>query len=68
MLCCGSPPPHAACSAKDSLAKGPSVTMWFREIIEYVTKYDTKNDAQPHSTEQDTQPIAFLVSKKAVPY
>jgi hypothetical protein len=28
----------------------------------------TKNDAIPHSTEQDTQPIAFLISKQAVPY
>jgi hypothetical protein len=30
--------------------------------------YDTKNDANPHSTEQDTLPIAFLISKKATPY
>jgi hypothetical protein len=38
-----------ACSAKDSLAKGPSCTMWFRQI----TKYDIKNNVNPHSTEQD---------------
>jgi hypothetical protein len=30
--------------------------------------YDTKNDAHPHSSEQDTQPIAFLISKQVVPY
>jgi hypothetical protein len=53
-----------ACSAKDFLARGPSCTMWFRQI----TKYDTKNDAHPHSTEQDTQPIPFLISKQVIPY
>jgi hypothetical protein len=30
--------------------------------------YDTKNDSHSHSTEQDTQPIAFLISRQAVPY
>jgi hypothetical protein len=39
------------CSAKDSSAKGPSYTMWLRQNIKYVTNYDTKNDAHPHSTE-----------------
>jgi hypothetical protein len=33
-----------------------------------VTKYATKYDAFPHSTEQDTQAIVFLVSRQAVPY
>jgi hypothetical protein len=42
--------------------------MWFRQITKYVTKYDTKNDGNPHSTEQDTQHIAFLISKHVVPY
>jgi hypothetical protein len=28
----------------------------------------TKYDVIPHSTEQDTQPIAFLISKQVVPY
>jgi hypothetical protein len=45
-------------------SKGPSCTMWFRRF----TKYDTKSVANPHSTEQDTQPISFLISKQAVPY
>jgi hypothetical protein len=40
--------------------KTPSCTMWFRQIINYVTKYDTKYGVNPHSTEQDTQPIAYL--------
>jgi hypothetical protein len=30
--------------------------------------YDTKNKAHPHSIEQYTQPITFLISKQAVPY
>jgi hypothetical protein len=30
--------------------------------------YDKNNDAHPHSTEQDTQPIAFLISKQVIPY
>ncbi len=53
-----------ACSAKVSRTNVPSCTMWFRQII----KYDTKNDANSHSTEQDTQPIAFLISKQVIPY
>jgi hypothetical protein len=28
----------------------------------------TKNYVYPHSTEQDTQPIAFLISKQVIPY
>jgi hypothetical protein len=30
--------------------------------------YEIKNDAHPHSTEQDIQPISFLISKQVVPY
>jgi hypothetical protein len=52
-----------SCFVMDS-HKGFACTMWFRQI----TKYDTKNDAHPHSTEQDTQPISSLISKQAVPY
>jgi hypothetical protein len=52
-----------AYSAKDFLPKGPSCTMWFRQITKYVTKNDTKNGAHPHSTKQETQPIAVLISK-----
>jgi hypothetical protein len=30
--------------------------------------YDTKDDAHPHSTEQDTEPIAFVISRQVIPY
>jgi hypothetical protein len=49
-----------ACSAKVSCTNVPSCTMWFKRF--------TKYDVIPHSTEQDTQPIAFLISKQAIPY
>jgi hypothetical protein len=51
-------------SAKVSLTKGPSRTMWVRCF----TKYDTKYDVLPHSTEQDTLVIVFLISKQVIPY
>jgi hypothetical protein len=38
--------------------------MWVRHFIKYVTKYD----ANPHSIEQDTLPIVFLISKQALQY
>jgi hypothetical protein len=38
--------------------------MWFRHITNHVIK----NEAHPHSTKKDTQPIAFLISKQVVPY
>jgi hypothetical protein len=53
-----------ACSAKVFQTNGPSCTMWVRHFTKYVTKYD----ANPHSTEQDTQPIVFLINKQAIPY
>jgi hypothetical protein len=63
-----SPAKGSACSAKYSPAKVPSCIMWFRWITKYVIKYDTKNDANPHSTKQDTQPITFLISRQAISY
>jgi hypothetical protein len=54
----------AACSANVSCANVPSCTMWFRKF----TKYDHKVWCHPHSTEHDTQPIVFLISKQAIPY
>jgi hypothetical protein len=63
-----SPLKGLAYSVMDSPEKGPTRTMWFRQITKYVTKYDTKNDDNPHSTEQDTQTIPFLISRQAVPY
>jgi hypothetical protein len=53
-----------ACSAKVSRTNVPSCTMWFRQF----TKYDHKVWCHPHSTEHDTQLIAYLISKQSVPY
>jgi hypothetical protein len=55
---------NLACSAKVSRSTGPSCTMWVRHFTKYVTNYDIN----PHSTEQDTLFIVFLISKQAVPY
>jgi hypothetical protein len=57
-----------ACGAKNSHTNVPSYTMWFRQFTKHVTKYDHKVWCHPHSTEHDTQPIAYLISKQAVPY
>jgi hypothetical protein len=57
-----------ACSAKVSRTNVPSCTMWSRQFTKYVTKYDHKVWWHPHSTEYDTQPIAYLISKQVVPY
>jgi hypothetical protein len=42
----------------------PSCTMWVRHFTKYITKYD----AIPHSTEQDMLPIVFLIIKQVIPY
>jgi hypothetical protein len=51
-----------ACSAKvsqvDTWYHSPSCTMWVW----------AKSQANPHSSEQDTLPIVFLISKQVVPY
>jgi hypothetical protein len=47
---------------------GPFCTMWFRQFTQNVTKTDHKDRSHPHSTEHDTQPIAHLISKQAIPY
>jgi hypothetical protein len=47
---------------------GPSCTMWFRQFTKNVTKTNDKDRSHPHLTEHDTQPIAYLISKQAVPY
>jgi hypothetical protein len=49
-----------ACSAKISRTNGSSCTLWVRHF--------TKYDANPRSTEQDTLPIIFLISKQIIPY
>jgi hypothetical protein len=57
-----------ACSAKVSHTNIPSCTMWFRQFIKYVTKTNHKVWCHPHSTEHDTQPIAYLICNQAIPY
>jgi hypothetical protein len=57
-----------AYSAKVSRTNIPSCTMWFRQFTKHVTKTDHKVWCHPHSTEHDTQPIVFLISKQVVPY
>jgi hypothetical protein len=47
---------------------GPFCTMWFRQFTQNVTKTGHKDRSHPHSTEQDTQPIAYLISKQVIPY
>jgi hypothetical protein len=53
-----------ACSAKVSRTNVSSCTMWIRRFTKYVTKYDVI----PHSTEQGTLPIVFLISTQVVSY
>jgi hypothetical protein len=55
-------------SAKVSRTSVPSCTMWFRQFTKYVTNTDHKVWCHPHSTELDTQPIGYLISKQAIPY
>jgi hypothetical protein len=47
---------------------GSSCTMWFRSFTKNVTKTDHKDRSRPHSTEHDTQPIGYLISKQVIPY
>jgi hypothetical protein len=47
---------------------GPFCTMWFRQFTKNVTKMGHTDRSHPHSTEHDTQPMAYLISKQAVPY
>jgi hypothetical protein len=47
---------------------GPFCTMWFMQFTQNVTKTGHTDRSHPHSTERDTQPIAYLISKQAVPY
>jgi hypothetical protein len=42
--------------------------MWFRQFTKYVTKTNHKVWCHPYSTEHDTQPIAYLISKQVIPY
>jgi hypothetical protein len=46
----------------------PSCTMWFRQFTKNVIKTDHKEWSHPHSTEHDTQPTTYLISKQVAPY
>jgi hypothetical protein len=46
----------------------PSCTMWLRQFTKNVLKTDHKEWSHPHSTEHDTQPTAYLISKQVAPY
>jgi hypothetical protein len=46
----------------------PFCTMSFRQFTKNVTKTGHTDRSHPHSTEHDTQPIAYLISKQAIPY
>jgi hypothetical protein len=46
----------------------PFCTMWFRQFTKNVTKTDHKEGSHPHSTEHDTQPTTYVISKQAIPY
>jgi hypothetical protein len=47
---------------------GPFCTMWFSQFTKNVTKTNHKEGSRPHSTEHNTQPTAYLISKQAIPY
>jgi hypothetical protein len=47
---------------------GPFCTMWFRQFTQNIPKTDHKDRSHPHSTEHDTQPIAYLICKQTVSY
>jgi hypothetical protein len=47
---------------------GPFCTMWFRKFTKKVTKMGHTDGSHPHSTEHDTLPVAYLISKQVIPY
>jgi hypothetical protein len=46
----------------------PFCIMWFRQFTKNVTKTDHTDGRHLHSTEHNTLPIAYLISKQAVSY
>jgi hypothetical protein len=69
MLCYGFPHKVAPLAELRFPAQsGPFCTMWFRQFTKNITKMGHKDRSHPHSTEHDTQHIAYLISKQAVPY
>jgi hypothetical protein len=69
MLCYGFPHKVAPLTVLRFPAQsGPFCTMWFRQFTKNVTKTGHTDRSHPHSTEHDTQPIAYLISKQVVSY
>jgi hypothetical protein len=69
MLCYGFP--HTVTSLvvlRFPAHSGPFCTMWFRQFTQNVTQMGHTGRSHPHSTEHDTQPIAYIISKQAIPY
>jgi hypothetical protein len=64
MLCYGFPTHGPACSAEVSCTKSP----FLHHVVQGVHIECHKDMSHPHSTEHDTQPMAYLISKQAVPY
>jgi hypothetical protein len=57
-----------ACSAMVSHAKHPLLQLVVQAVHKNVTETDHKVWCHPHSIEHDAQPIAYLISKQAIPY
>jgi hypothetical protein len=57
-----------SCFASVSCTNAPSCSMWFRQFRKYVIKTYHKVWCHPHSTEHDTQPMAYQISKQVVTY
>jgi hypothetical protein len=69
MLCYGFPHKVAPLAVLRFPAQsGSFCTMWFRQFTKNVTKTGHTDWSHPHSTEHDTQPIAYLISNQVVPY
>jgi hypothetical protein len=68
MLCYGFPTNGPVYSAEISRTLWPFCTMWFSQFTQNVTKTDHEDKSHPHSTEHNTQPITYLISRQAVPY
>jgi hypothetical protein len=69
MLCYGFPHTVAPLAVLRFPAQsGPFCTMWFRQFTQNVTQMGHTDRSHSHSTEHDTQPIAYLISKQAIPY
>jgi hypothetical protein len=51
-----------------SAQSGPFCTMWFRQFTKNVTKTGHTDGSHPHTTEHNTLPVAYLISKQVIPY